>query len=205
MAQIKCTKIELNKYKKKRERFLKYLPVLQLKKMLLQMEVFKAQAEIDSAKEKMEKQYAIVKGHSSLLTDPSASEIESRVQIEEVVISRESIAGIDVPTFKDVVFRTIEANLVMEPIWFDDMISMIRVLKKAFQKVKVAQEKKELLAAELRTVSIRVNLFEKRMIPETTAIINRIKIFLSDQALQAVARAKVSKNKLLIKKEREAV
>ncbi|HEY5259666.1 MAG TPA: V-type ATP synthase subunit D, partial [Rhabdochlamydiaceae bacterium] len=54
---------------------------------------------------------------------------------------------------------------------------------------------------ELRDVSIRVNLFEKILIPRAQGNIRKIKIFLGDQQLAAVCQAKVAKQKIL---EREA-
>ena len=60
-------------------------------------------------------------------------------------------------------------------------------------------EKKRLLEQELREVSIRVNLFEKIMIPRTLQNIKKIKVFLGDQQLAAISQAKVAKRKILEK------
>jgi V/A-type H+-transporting ATPase subunit D len=45
-----------------------------------------------------------------------------------------------------------------------------------------------------------VNLFEKVMIPQAMENIKRIAVFLQDQQLAAVARAKVAKSKIEAKK-----
>ncbi len=60
-----------------------------------------------------------------------------------------------------------------------------------------------MLEKELREVSIRVNLFEKIMIPRTKANIKKVKIFLGDMQLAAVAQAKVSKRKILERKNND--
>ncbi len=57
-------------------------------------------------------------------------------------------------------------------------------------------EKKRALQKELRDVSIRVNLFEKILIPRSQDNISKIRIFLGDQQLAAVAQAKVAKQKI---------
>lgn len=201
MAQIKFTKIELAKYTKKRALFLKYLPTLQLKKMLLQAEVFKAQVEIDTAMANYEKELGIVEGQAILLTDPDADVVRDCVRVDKVEVATENIAGIEVPTLQNVLFHDSEINFITAPVWVEDLVSMIKVLKRAYERVEVAKEKKKILEKELRTISTRVNLFEKRMIPDTTKIIDKIKVFLSDQDMAAVASAKVTKNKLLKKKE----
>ena len=65
------------------------------------------------------------------------------------------------------------------------------------EKIKIARREKRGLEKELREVSIRVNLFEKILIPRALDNIKKIKIFLGDQQLAAVAQAKVSKKKIL--------
>ena len=65
--------------------------------------------------------------------------------------------------------------------------------------------KKAALAKELREVSIRVNLFEKIMIPRAKENIKRIKIFLGDQQLAAVSQAKESKKKILLRDQAEGI
>ena len=64
------------------------------------------------------------------------------------------------------------------------------------ERIKVAYEQRNALEKELREVSIRVNLFEKILIPRAVDNIRRIKVFLGDQELAAVCRAKVAKNKI---------
>ena len=61
-------------------------------------------------------------------------------------------------------------------------------------KVMKAAEKKAALEKELREVSIRVNLFEKILIPRALSNIKKIKVFLGDQQLAAVSQAKVAKD-----------
>jgi len=48
-----------------------------------------------------------------------------------------------------------------------------------------------------------VNLFEKILIPRAKKNIKKIKVFLGDQELAAVSRAKVAKNKIEQNKEQE--
>ncbi len=58
-------------------------------------------------------------------------------------------------------------------------------------------EKESLLRQELRTTTQRVNLFEKKLIPELKENIRKIKIFLGDEETAAVGRAKQAKAKLV--------
>lgn len=203
MAQVKCTKIELVRLRKKLSLFRKYLPTLQLKKMLLQLEVNKAREELCRFQEVYQGEKALMLEHAHLLTDPFAHELEDALKIEGIVTGVENIAGIQVPVLEKLSFRKPKFSLVRTPLWIDTVIEMIRKLEQAYQKTLIGMKKREILQRELRTVSIRVNLFEKRMIPELEKQINQIRIFLGDQELQAVAQAKVSKGKILKHKLRE--
>lgn len=198
---IKLTKTELRVQQVRLDQLKKYLPTLQLKKGLLQIEVNQAQAEIDHLHLERQKEEERVNHYASLLSDRGAQEMFAALKIQEVVVSHENIAGIDIPIFKEVVFLPPEYALFDTPVWMESALEGIKELLTVFEKIKVAQEKKRLLQKELREVSIRVNLFEKIMIPRAVENIKKIKIFLGDQQLAAVSQAKVSKKKILMREE----
>jgi V/A-type H+-transporting ATPase subunit D len=64
--------------------------------------------------------------------------------------------------------------------------------------IAVLNEQIALLAAELRTTTQRVNLFEKVKIPETKDNIRQINIYLGDQQTAAVVRGKIAKGKVVV-------
>ena len=200
MARLKCTKIELVRLRKKLVLFRKYLPTLQLKKMLLQAEVNKAREEV----RKLQEIYVVAKkdalDHSHLWNDPAIHELTNVFEVKEMLLKTENIAGISVPVLEKLVFNDPDLSLLKTPLWVDDAIVIIRKLKHTYQKVITAEEKKAILESELRTISIRVNLFEKRLIPELESDIKKIRVFLGDQELQAVGQAKVSKEKIIKRK-----
>jgi V/A-type H+-transporting ATPase subunit D len=66
----------------------------------------------------------------------------------------------------------------------------------------VTNEQRQALEKEWREVSIRVNLFEKILIPRAVENIRKIKVFLGDQQLAAVSRAKVAKTKIEASKKK---
>jgi len=203
MGQIKCTKVELVRLKKKLQLFQKYLPTLQLKKMLLQMEVNKARDELKQLEARYREEKDLAYSHAHLLTDRAGVDVEKALKIEERITNVESIAGIQVPVLDRLRFVDLKYSLIRTPAWLDSVIDLMQKLTHTYHKVLVGKEKKEILERELRTVSIRVNLFEKRLIPDLERKIGQIRVFLGDQELQAVGQAKVSKAKSL-KRKREA-
>lgn len=194
--QIKLTKTQLRDEQLKLSQLQKYLPTLQLKKAMLQMEVNNAEAEEASFRAEFQVNEDKVTAYSALLSDKSASDLISAVTIKEVKKRYENIAGVDLPFFEEVEFEPATYFFFDTPVWLDSAIVGVQNLLIAREKLKTVQEKKRALLKELREVSIRVNLFEKIMIPRAQSNIKKIKIFLSDQGLAAVCQAKVAKHKI---------
>jgi V/A-type H+-transporting ATPase subunit D len=199
VAEIKLTKTELRAQQLKLERLRKYLPTLQLKKAMLQVEVNQAQIEIEALAADFGTAHEKVAKYSALLTERSAPDLFSAVTVRTVERSYENVAGVDIPIFERVQFEPAAYSLFDTPVWFESGIAGIKELITAREKIKIAEEKKRALEKELREVSIRVNLFEKILIPRAQENIKKIKIFLGDQQLAAVSQAKVAKKKILMR------
>lgn len=163
---------------------------------MLQLEVNQAQAVIDQLRAELAIDRGYVEGYCPLFSDFRAIDLFSAVKIARVQTSCENIAGVDVPVFEQVVFESGEYYLFDTPIWMESAVAGVKKMLIVTEKIRVAEEKKQLLERELREVSIRVNLFEKILIPRAQQNIKKIKIFLGDQQLAAVSQAKVAKKKI---------
>ncbi|MBU0698487.1 MAG: V-type ATP synthase subunit D, partial [Proteobacteria bacterium] len=119
-------------------------------------------------------------------------------------IKKDNIAGVEVPEFDGVLFKEILYSLFATPAWMDKALQVLRRMVAAREELRVLQEKEALLREELRTTTQRVNLFEKKLIPELKENIRKIKIFLGDEETAAVGRAKLAKAKLVLKKKEVA-
>jgi V/A-type H+-transporting ATPase subunit D len=193
---IKFTKTELRTQQLRLNQLEKYLPTLQLKKMLLQMEVNQAEADVEKLTLEFKNTEKKVSHYCALFSDKQAFDLFPSVKVLEVVIKHENIAGVDIPIFEKVVFQETNYFLFDSPVWLDASIEGLKALIVAREQIRVAEAKKTALEKELREVSIRVNLFEKILIPRAEENIKKIKIFLGDQQLAAIAQAKVSKQKI---------
>lgn len=199
MADIKFTKSELRDQQKKLSQLEKYLPTLQLKKAMLQVEVNAATAEIAALTSEYLKQKKQAEDFQDLLSKSNIEELFESLVVEEVNKTYECIAGVDIPHFQSVRYQEVDYHLFDTPYWVDDAIKILREVRSAKEHIYVVEEKKSILERELREVSIRVNLFEKIMIPRTKQNIKKIKVFLGDQQLAAVSQAKMAKRKLIEK------
>jgi len=204
MAQIKMTKNELRDQQRKRSQLERYLPTLRLKKALLQTEVNNAQIELEKLQIIAKEQELDIIKFARLFTHPNASDLEASLKIVEVKIHAENIAGVEIPVFEEVVFEPLTYHLFDTPLWIDSAIKYLRALLSTREHIRVVEQKKAALEKELRDVSIRVNLFEKVLIPRTDVNIKKIKVFLGDQQLSAVAQAKVAKTKIEMRKKEAA-
>lgn len=199
MADVKLTKTELRHHQVKLERLQKYLPTLQLKKAMLQIEVIQAQAEIEMLVEEFSVAEEKIAKFSPLLSDKRVSDIFSATKVDRVETMHENIAGVDIAVYKNIFFEPAIYALFDTPLWFESAILRIKELIIVREKKRIVEEKKNSLEKELRDVSIRVNLFEKILIPRAQESIKKIRIFLGDQQLAAVSQSKIAKKKTMLR------
>ncbi len=202
---MRLTKSELRLQQVRLNQLEKYLPTLQLKKTLLQLEVNLAQQEIEQLLIEYQNQESLVKAFSPLFSSSGSFDLFPAVKILEVRQHTENIAGLDIPVFDQVIFQESNHFLFDAPVWIDAAMQGLRKLIVLREKIRISEEKKAAIEKELREVSIRVNLFEKILIPRALANIRKIRIFLGDQQLAAVCQAKVAKQKILEREELEHV
>ncbi|MCH9625934.1 MAG: V-type ATP synthase subunit D [Chlamydiales bacterium] len=203
MAEVKLTKNELRSQQLRLSQLEKYLPTLQLKKAMLQSEVNEARLEILSLEQGYDEARLIVSQASGLFSEKVGLDLSLAAKISQINKVYENIAGVDIPVFEGVSFVSFDYPLFSTPAWLDATVTDLRKMAMARAKVIVAEEKIEALNKELREVSIRVNLFEKNLIPKSQRNIKRIKVFLGDQELAAVGQAKVAKAKIVARKKKK--
>jgi V/A-type H+-transporting ATPase subunit D len=201
---LKLTKTELRSQQTRLTQFRRYLPTLQLKKAMLQFEVMAADLEISRLSDHLSLSRKQVDAFSPFLVEKVSVNLIEHAQILQVKKRYENIAGVEIPILEKIVFRDPEYFLFDTPVWTDQAAEILRELVTVREKISIAIEKKRALQKELRDVSIRVNLFEKILIPRSQDNISKIRIFLGDQQLAAVAQAKVAKQKIERRKTRSA-
>jgi V/A-type H+-transporting ATPase subunit D len=198
---MRLTKNELRSQQIRLTQFQRYLPTLQLKKAMLQLEVSLALSEIEALKNEHRVAFEQAEAFSPFLAEKVAVNISLYADVIHVKKQYENIAGVEIPVFQNILFREPDYFLFDTPIWAERATEMLRLLATLREKIAIAEEKRRALEKELRDVSIRVNLFEKVLIPRSIQNIKKIRIFLGDQQLAAVGQAKVAKRKILQREE----
>ena len=193
MAKIKHTKNELKSQRESLRRYERFLPMLQLKKMQLRMELQTIDAQITEKQAQERDVLASVDRWVRFFSESTG--LDSLTAVERVMLGDSNVAGVSVPVLKDVVYLRADVDLFTTPSWFDEAVEVMEQLIQFRIEVRILQEQRRLIAEELRTTSQRVNLFEKVKIPEARDHIRVIKIFLGDQQTAGVARAKFAKGR----------
>ena len=197
---IKLTKNELKKQKDNLKQFQRYLPTLQLKKQQLQSVIMKVRSDL-AVKEAERVQmigdlddWVAVFAENEIFDE--GFRLDKLVEPDRVITKEDNIAGVRVPAFEELTFKDINYNVDDYPLWVDTAVFKLREIARLDALAATLRKQVELLEAELRTTSQRVNLFEKVKIPEAKENIRVIQVYIGDQQTAAVVRGKISKNKI---------
>ena len=194
MAKLKYTKNELKRQKDDLKRFTRYLPTLVLKKQQLQLEIIKTGQVIHEIEEELDKLVATISPWVGVFAEDV--DIKNLIQIKELCMTEENIAGIDIPVFEKIDFKQQQYDFRQTPLWVDFGIRAVKKVSIFKARVFLLKKKQGLLAEELRITAQRVNLFEKLMIPQANDNIRKINIVLGDMQTAAVVTGKIAKKKI---------
>jgi V/A-type H+-transporting ATPase subunit D len=193
--KLKYNKTALKAQRDGLAKYERFLPILQLKKMQLQIVIRQIEPQIEEKRRMLREAVDAVRPWSRYLTDP-AVDIHDFLAIQEVRVHKDNIAGVEVPEFMGVLFKDVPYSLFATPPWLDMAISELQRIVTLREELRVLLQKEALIREELRTTTQRCNLFEKKLIPELKENIRRIRIFLGDEETASVGRAKLAKAKI---------
>jgi V/A-type H+-transporting ATPase subunit D len=199
MPAVKLTKTELKKQKDALKRYRRYLPTLILKKQQLQMVI--RQLENRLAEETRNRKGLIddMASWMDLFAEPFP--FHDWLRVKSVQTESANIAGVEILVFKSMEFLTTNHDLFMTPPWVDEALLLFAKRSRLDVEIGLLHRQINLLEAELRVTSQRVNLFEKVKIPQAAESIRKIHIYLGDQQTAAVVRGKTAKKNLLRRAE----
>ena len=192
--KIRLTQGELKKQRDALRQYERYLPMLQLKKQLLQLEILHQRGILKERKNSLSEKKKSAENWLGLLIE--APEIRKWLIPEKILAGKKNIAGVDIPVFDRVDFTLAEYDLFLVPLWVDAGLETLREMVALSEEIRVLEQGISVLTHELRITTQRVNLFEKVKIPEAKEAIRKIKIYLGDQMTNAVGRSKIAKNKI---------
>lgn len=193
MAKIKHTKTELKAQNDALRRYQRFLPMLQLKKQQLQLEIASITSRIEAVARRESEQRAAADSWIALFSEPDVP--DELAVLEAVDTDTGNIAGVAIPIYRGIQVNRAKLDLFATPSWYDDAQDMIAATLALAAEKRVLEEQRRRVMAELTTTSQRVNLFEKIKIPECRESIRIIRIHLGDEQTAGVARGKLAKRR----------
>ena len=164
------------------------LPVLEAKEAALRLEV-----------KKLADKIALLEQELNSVLDTYAAmtrlwgEMPDLIQVKKVEMSRRLVAGIKVPTIKQIEFEQKDYSLFLLPGWIPGGIEILKDI--VAKKINIYIQKQILVQMEIarRKTTQKVNLYKKIQIPEFEEAIGKIKRFLEDEENLSKSAQKILK------------
>jgi len=194
MARVSLNKATLTSQTKQLKAYEEFLPSLDLKRRQLIAEQRKARralAEMQDAVSEIEKS---VRTGLPMLSNYRI-DLTAIARVSGVDLTEENVLGARLPVIRAVHVEVRPYGLLAKPHWVDRLVDHLRKALELRVTQQVAARRLSLLDEAVKTVTQRVNLFDKVLIPRTRQNIRKIRIYLSDGERAGVVRAKLAKAK----------
>ncbi len=198
--KFQYNKTFLNKLRKDLAMREKALPTLQAKESALRLEVKKARAgykDLLAAYEKMQK----VLEPTYRLWDEFPKDL---VKVDKIDIAGRVIAGVNIPSLKEIHFTLDEESLVNRPSWLPRGAELYKGLIELSVRLEIAKHTTDILEYARKKTTQKVNLYEKVQIPGYKESILKIKRYMEDEENLAKSSQKILKEKLAAEEQEEA-
>lgn len=194
MARLQLSKSSLAREAKSLRTFERFLPSLDLKRQQLTAERAKAAKALTATHKEIEgfRQHA---GEKLTMLANLNVDLTDLAKLTTVELRTENLVGTYLPTLERIEVEVRPYALLAKPHWVDNVAAMLHDMLELRIRVQVEERRIALLDAAVKTITQRVNLFDKVLIPRTKANIKGIKIYLSDEEMSAVVRSKIAKGK----------
>ncbi len=194
MAKLQLSKSALSREQGNLERFERFLPSLDLKRQQVTAERSKAARGLAQTRREIEASLKEAGERLPMLACGEA-DLTDLVKVTGVELEAENVVGTSLPRLKTVGVEVRDYALLGKPLWVDAAVEVLRRLLELRIRVQVEERRLALLDEAVKTVTQRVNLFDKVLIPRARKNIKRIRIYLSDMETAAVVRSQIAKRK----------
>ncbi len=192
MARLSLNKSTLSKQIKQLKAYQSFLPSLDLKRRQLLAEQNKANEELAEIRQRLHTLEPLIAQQIPMLANEQL-DLNGLVKVEHVDLVEENVMGTRLPKLNRLDVSVHDYSFLAKPIWVDSLVELLKEALEIRIQIQVAQRRVELLNRAARTVTQRVNLFDKVLIPQTRQNIKKIQIYLADAERAGVVQAKLSK------------
>ncbi len=196
MPRLQLSKSSLSREGANLKTYKQFLPSLDLKRQELMIQRAKADKALAKTKQNLEKITSTMAEEIPMLSNGKV-DLTDLVTLKKVDLDQENIMGAHLPLLNSVEVEVREYSFLAKPQWVEGVVAKLKELLRMQIQLQVEEQRLKLLNAAVRTITQRVNLFDKVLIPRAQQNIKRIKIYLSDAERAGVINAKLAKNKRL--------
>lgn len=194
MARLRLNKSTLTKQARALRSYEEFLPALDMKRRQLMAEQNAARRRVAELERALAATGPEVAARCPMLSNTRV-DVTDLVTVVGVNLGEENVLGARLPVLHGVQLRVHEYAFLGKPHWVDDVVIYISRALELNLQLQVARRRLILLEAAVRSITQRVNLFDKVLIPRTRAHIKKIRIYLSDLERAAVVTSKLAKAK----------
>ncbi len=194
MARLQLNKSSLAREQTQLKSYERFLPSLDLKRQQLMAERAKAREDVKRLEDEVSDLAQQVGAKLPMLAQKGI-DLDGLVQLTDYKVKEVNVVGVKMPALDRIEVSVRPYSRLAKPHWVDAAAQLLHDMIEARLRVKVAEERVKIFDKAVATITQRVNLFEKVLIPRAKANIKKIRIYLSDEQMQAVVRSKISKRK----------
>lgn len=193
MARTPANKSTLQGLRKRLDVYRHVLPSLDLKRRQLAVHLADTRARVSALREAASQQVAEIGAVLPDLADPRLA-LEDWLRVTAVVQHERALLGVRFPVFERIETVVAPRAMLGTPPWWEHLRETLTDALGKRLALAAASAERAALEAGLRRTQQRINLFEKRLIPQVRAEIRRIEVALDDAARAAVVRAKIARS-----------
>ncbi|WP_282168616.1 V-type ATP synthase subunit D [Ruegeria atlantica] len=194
MARLQLNKSSLAREQTQLKSYERFLPSLDLKRQQLMAERAKAREDVQRLQDEVQ-ELAQKVGEKLPMLAQQGVDLDGLVELKDYKVKEVNVVGVKMPALDRIEVAVRPYSYLAKPHWVDAAARLLHDMIEARLRVKVAEERVKIFDRAVATITQRVNLFEKVLIPRAKANIKKIRIYLSDEQMQAVVRSKISKRK----------
>jgi V/A-type H+-transporting ATPase subunit D len=194
MARLSLNKARLARETADLAMYRRYLPALDLKRQQLMAARATTRDRIACLEAELAAHVNAVGARLPMLADRDMV-VDDLVHVTAIHRGTRNVAGTRVPVLDDIDVAVASYGYLTRPHWVDRLVVELTEALRLRLALVVEHEALDVLDAAIATVTRRVNLFEKVLIPRAQANIRRIRIALGDMERAAVVTSKIAKRK----------
>ena len=194
MARLQLNKPSLAREARNLRTYERFLPSLDLKRQQLMAERAKARQALVETRKEMDALAKQVGQKLPMLANLDV-DLTDLVKVTGAELATENLVGTRLPVLRGIEVEVRSYALLGTPHWVDSVAATLHDMLELRVRIQVEERRLKLLEKAAKTITQRVNLFDKVLIPQTRSNMKKIRIYLSDEQMAAVSRSKIAKRK----------